>query len=82
MQNLLGDDPIAKFPPETLVVITFDESYPYHADYGTYTVLLGDMLQAGTTRTEPCNHYSILRTVEDNFGLGTYVNINFPFIVF
>ena len=81
LQNLLGDDPIAKFPPETLVVITFDESYPYHADYGTYTVLLGDMLQAGTTRTEPCNHYSILRTVEDNFGLGTYVNINFPFIV-
>lgn len=70
LQRLLGADPLAKFPPETLIVITFDESYPYHADYGIYTVLLGDMLEAGTTVTTPCNHYSLLRTVEDNFGIG------------
>jgi hypothetical protein len=34
-------------------------------------LLIGDMLEAGTTRTEPYNHYSLLRSVEVNFGLGT-----------
>lgn len=71
LQKLLSDDPIAKFPPETLLVITFDESYPYHTDYGIYTVLIGDMLEAGTTQTTPYNHYSTLRSIEDNFGIGT-----------
>lgn len=70
LANLLGDDPIAKFPPETLIVVTFDEAYPYQGDYGVYTLLIGDMLQAGTTQTSPCNHYSMMRTIEDNFGLG------------
>jgi hypothetical protein len=34
-------------------------------------LLIGDMLQAGTTRHEPYNHFSLLRSVEVNFGLGT-----------
>jgi len=71
LENFLGDDPIAKFPPETLVVITFDEAYPYHDPYEIYTLLIGDMLPAGTRRTEPYNHYSLLRSVEINFGLGS-----------
>lgn len=71
LKSLLGDDPVKRFPPETLIVITFDESYPYEEDYGIYTLLIGDMLQAGTTRMEPYNHYSLLRSVEVNFGLGT-----------
>jgi hypothetical protein len=29
------------------------------------------MLQAGTTRMEPYNHYSLLRSVEANFGTAT-----------
>ena len=67
----MSDDPIAKFPPEMLIVITFDEAYPYYDPYEIYTLLIGDMLQAGTTRTEPYNHFSLLRSVEENFGLGT-----------
>lgn len=70
LQGFLGEDPISRFPPETLIVITFDEAYPYHDPYGVYTLLIGDMLQAGTTNTDPCNHYTLLRSVEVNFGLG------------
>lgn len=70
LQNFLGDDPISRFPPETLIVLTFDEAYPYHDPYGVYTLLMGDMLEAGTTNTTPCNHYTLLRSVEVNFGVG------------
>jgi hypothetical protein len=70
LQAFLTDDPIKKFPPKTLIAITFDEAFPYTA-YDIYTLLIGDMLEAGTSRKEPYNHYSLLRTVEDNFGLGT-----------
>jgi hypothetical protein len=71
LQGFLSDDPISKFPPETLIVITFDEAYPVNVPYNIYTLLIGDMLQAGTTRMEPYNHYSLLRSIEDNFALGT-----------
>jgi hypothetical protein len=71
LQDFLGDDPVARFPPETLIVITFDEAYPYHDAYEIYSLLIGDMLPAGTVRTEPYNHYSLLRSIEDNFGLGS-----------
>lgn len=71
LKGFLGEDPVGKFPPETLVVITFDEAYPLPYDYGIYTLLLGDFLEAGTINSDPVNHYSLLRTVEDNFGLGT-----------
>lgn len=71
LKGFLGDDPVSKFPPETLVVITFDESYPYQFDYGIYTLLIGDFLEAGTINTQPVNHYSLLRTIEDNFGIGS-----------
>lgn len=71
LRSFLGDDPLTKFPPETLIVITFDEAYPYPFDYGIYTLLLGDFLQAGTTHTEPVNHYTLLRSIEENFGLGS-----------
>ena len=71
LKVFLGPDPVGKFPPETLIVITFDEAYPYAFDYGIYTMLLGDFLQAGTTNSEPVNHYNLLRSIEDNFGLGT-----------
>ncbi|MGB0385255.1 MAG: alkaline phosphatase family protein [Ardenticatenaceae bacterium] len=71
LKSFLGHDPISKFPPETLIVITFDEAYPYFAPYEIYTLLIGDMLQAGTTQSGPYNHYSLLRSVEVNFGLGT-----------
>src|SRR5579859_97668 len=70
LSSFLGDDPLAKFPPRTLIVITFDESFPY-SEYDIYTLLIGDMLRAGTSRSEPYNHYSLLRSIELNFGIGS-----------
>lgn len=70
LQSFLGDDPVSKFPPETLIVVTFDEAYPYQYDYGIYTLLIADFLAAGTVHTEPVNHYNLLASVESNFGLG------------
>jgi len=68
--TFLGDDPLRKFPPRTLIVITFDESFPY-SEYDIYTLLIGDMLEAGTTQTAAYNHYSLLRSIELNFGIGS-----------
>jgi len=63
------------FPPEaragTLIVITFDESEPPEkASNHIYTVLLGDMVKKGAKISERYDHYDMLRTIEDNFGLG------------
>jgi len=55
LQGFLGPDPIQRFPPKTLIVITFDEAFPY-SDYGIYTLLIGDLLDAGTARAEPYGH--------------------------
>jgi acid phosphatase len=58
------------FMKGTLVVITFDESIP-HADNHVYATLLGNMVQPGTIESDVYNHYSLLRTIEENFELGT-----------
>ncbi len=71
LRHFLSDDPLARFPPRTLIVVTFDEAYPYPETYAIYTLLIGDMLQAGSERPEPYNHYSTLCSVEHNFDLGT-----------
>lgn len=55
-----------KFMRNTLVVITFDEGLT--ADNAAYTVLLGDGMKAGVDAA-PYTHYSLLRTIEDNFAL-------------
>jgi hypothetical protein len=60
------------FMKDGLVVVTFDESAgtvltpgdPNHI----YTVLLGDRVRPGRY-AQPANHYNLLRTIEDNFGL-------------
>jgi acid phosphatase len=59
-----------QFSKGTLVVVTFDESVP-HADNHVYCVLLGDMVKSGTLEVSMYNHYSLLRTVEENFQLDT-----------
>ncbi len=57
----------------TLVIVTFDESGG-NEDNRIFTLFLGDMVKA-TKDQEPkalaahYNHYSTLRTIEDNFGL-------------
>jgi hypothetical protein len=52
----------------TLVVVTYDESQGYESSNRIFTVFLGDMVKAGEV-SEPYDHYSILRTIEDNFGI-------------
>jgi hypothetical protein len=56
-----------------LVVVTFDESGG-NADNRIYTLFLGDMVKPANQQdpkalAKPYNHYSVLRTIEDNFGL-------------
>lgn len=57
----------------TLVVLTFDESGG-NEDNRIYTLFLGDMVKPADQQDPAAlarryNHYSVLRTIEDNFGL-------------
>lgn len=64
-------------PKGTLIVVTFDEAdynaqgfdTMYDGPNQIYTVLLGDMIEPGTVVETPYNHYSLIRTVQQNFGL-------------
>jgi hypothetical protein len=49
-----------------LVIVTFDETE--HGGGNLYTVFLGSMVKPQEVAQE-YNHYSVLRTIEDNFGL-------------
>ena len=52
----------------TLVIITFDESEGDTRPERIYTVFLGDMVKQQEVK-DSYNHYSVLRTIEDNFNL-------------
>jgi phospholipase C len=67
LEPFLADPRIMK---GTLVVVTFDESIPY-SDNHVYAALLGPMVAAGTVEADPYDHYSLLRTIEENFELGS-----------
>jgi hypothetical protein len=58
------------FMKGTLVIVTFDESKNQSQQAGNhiYTVFLGPMVQQGEVE-ENYNHYNVLRTIEENFGL-------------
>lgn len=65
------------FPPNlrkgTLVIVTFDESGG-NEDNRIFTVFLGDMVKDANQQDPKAlarryTHYSVLRTIEDNFGL-------------
>ncbi|HEY4167723.1 MAG TPA: alkaline phosphatase family protein [Reyranella sp.] len=71
--------PHSHLPPNTLVVVTFDESdfeNNYQPDLAStydgpnqiYTVLLANEIEPGFEE-EGYNHYSLLRTIEVNFSL-------------
>ena len=82
-ERLKFPGPDSHFPPNTLVVVTYDEA-DFEASYDTkakakyyydgpnqiYTVLLGDMIKPGTVSYEGYNHYSLIKTIEQNFSLG------------
>jgi phospholipase C len=64
---LLADD---RFIRRTLVVVTFDENSS-GGDNRIYTVLVGSMVVAGVADGTRYDHYSLLRSIEDNFQVGT-----------
>ncbi|KAI0968104.1 phosphoesterase family-domain-containing protein [Xylaria arbuscula] len=57
----------------TLIILTFDESENYLAENRVFSVLLGNAVpssKVGTTDSTAYNHYSLTKTVEDNWALG------------
>lgn len=65
-------DPILSDPAlrkGLLVVVTYDESEGSSSDNHIYTVFLGDMVQEKAINRDTLNHFNVLRTIEDNFGL-------------
>jgi hypothetical protein len=72
-RKFLDDTFSEKMRRGTLVVLTFDESAG-NADNRIYTLFLGDMVKPANQQDPGAlgkryTHYSVLRTIEDNFGL-------------
>jgi hypothetical protein len=59
-----------RFMNGMLLVATFDEGEDDPTNH-IYTVLLGAGVKANVTFNKNVNHYSLLRMIEDGFGLGT-----------
>jgi hypothetical protein len=73
VKKFLNDTFPEKLRQGTLVVVTFDESGG-NADNRIYTLFLGDMVKPANQQDAKAldkryTHYSLLRTIEDNFGL-------------
>lgn len=73
VKKFLNDSFPEKLRQGTLVVVTFDESGG-NSDNRIYTLFLGDMVKPANQQDPKAlakryNHYSVLRTIEDNFGL-------------
>jgi hypothetical protein len=73
VKKFLDDSFPEKLRKGTLVVVTFDESGG-NADNRIYTLFLGDMVKPANQQdpavlSKRYTHYSVLRTIEDNFGL-------------
>ncbi|KAI9597708.1 phosphoesterase family-domain-containing protein [Syncephalis fuscata] len=56
---------------ETLVVVTFDENDYILKDNLVWTGLIGSGVKADELDDTPYSHYDLLRTIEDNWDLGT-----------
>jgi hypothetical protein len=72
-KRFLDDTFSEKMRKGTLVVLTFDESAG-NTDNRIYTLFLGDMVKPANQQDPGAlgkhyTHYSVLRTIEDNFGL-------------
>ncbi|KAL0484580.1 acid phosphatase [Acrasis kona] len=68
IQNLHSNE---HFMNNTLVVLTFDEDDYYHITNRVYTVVIGPMVGKNQIDENQYNLYSILKTVEDNWNLGS-----------
>jgi Phosphoesterase family len=73
VKKFLDDSFPEKLRKGTLVIVTFDESGG-NLDNRIYTVFLGEMIRDSghldsAALAKRYTHYSVLRTIEDNFGL-------------
>jgi len=62
------------FTKDLAMVMTYDESETYSAPNHVYAALIGDALKpvpGGNEDATVYNHYSLMRTVEDNWELGS-----------
>ena len=65
--------PLLQSPPftrDTLDIVTFDENAGARGNQ-IYTTFVGPMVRPGATNGIRYDHYSLLRTLEDNYGVGT-----------
>jgi Phosphoesterase family len=60
-----------RFMDGLLFVLTFDEGKTFPSSNHVLTLLFGDSVEPGARSDKSYNHYSLLRLVEDEFGLGT-----------
>ncbi len=67
LSPLLGNP---SFMKGTLVVITFDENGKGWGNQ-IYTAFVGPMVGAGIREGGDYDHYSLLRTIEENYGIGS-----------
>ena len=58
------------FMDQMLLIITFDESGSKSSNQ-IYTAVFGDSVISGTSSNQPYTHYSILKTIESAWSLGT-----------
>jgi hypothetical protein len=56
---------------KTLFVVTYDESRSYIGSNRIYTVLFGANVVPGSRMTSRADHYSVLRMIQEGFGLGS-----------
>jgi len=73
LKNFLNDTFPEKLRQGMLVIVTFDESGG-NEDNRVFTMFLGDMVKDASQQDPKAlarryTHYSVLRTIEDNFGL-------------
>jgi hypothetical protein len=59
------------FMQDLLVVVTYDEREIFIGPNQVLTVLYGPSIKPGAESAVRYTHYSVLRTIEDEFGLGT-----------
>jgi len=60
---------IQEFPSRTMFVITWDED-DFTEENQIFTAIFGSMITPNTVDNTLYNHYSLLRTIEDNWNLG------------
>jgi len=59
---------LALFPDRTLIFVTFDED-DFTENNHVYAVMVGDVIERGKNLSTAYSHYSVLKTIEENWGL-------------